>query len=88
MDAAKSITSPPLLHAAVANEVWSFYLSSHLLASFLDNASDLCNLSTSSRVLVPFRAQILRVQLELAKSRSVLTKAIKRGRLLSLSELE
>lgn len=87
MDAAVSITSPPLLHVAVANEAWSFCLYSRLLASFLDDAYDLCYLSTCCRVFVPFRTQIWRIKY-IDHKQPNLAEAISSGRLPCLCALD
>ena len=58
---------------SVAEEAWPFCLNSQLLGSFLDKASDFCNLATSDRNFVPFRTQIRRVKHEQAKKHSTLT---------------
>lgn len=80
-------SSPPLL-SSVAEEAWSFCLNSQLLASFLDDASDLCSLSICGRDFVPFRTQIWRVRHMSEHKLSVLTDAIISRRLPCLSGLD
>jgi len=69
------------LPSSVPEEAWSFCLSSRLLASFLDDPSDFCNLSTCARDFVPFRTHIRQVKHEQAIERSILTDAISSGTL-------
>lgn len=77
--------SPPL-PSSVAEEAWSC-LDSCLVASFLDEPSDFCSLSTCGRAFVPFRTQIRRVKNIQSNGLSLITDAICGGRLPCLSTL-
>lgn len=90
METAHSTTNiPPTRHLSVGNEAWSFCLSSHLLASFLDNPSDFCSFSTCGRAFLPFRSQIWRVKVQHKNNeRSDLVEAILSGRLPCLCALD
>lgn len=87
MDTAGSITSPSPIHVRVAKEFWSVCLTSRLLASFLNNASDLCYLSTCCRAFVPFRTQIWQVKHK-NHEHSNFAEAISSGRLPCLRALD
>lgn len=88
MDTARSIINHPPPPVSVADEAWSFCLSSRLLASFLDKPSEFCKLSASCRAFLPFRLQIWRIVHDSWGSHSTLMAVISSGRLPYLCSLE
>lgn len=86
--------SPPL-PSSVAQEAWSFCLSSrsnaygqNRVASFFDDTSDFCNLSACGRAFISFRTQIWQIRHGHYKGCSILIELFTGGRLPCLSTLE